>query len=330
MKHKLYIFLACTLLFFSCKKEREHAVDFYYWKTNVSFSDTEKDYFEELGSKKLYIRFFDVDNAGNGIYPQAKIRPFDPRSINAEYVPVVFITNRSFIGIGQDQIDSLAVNINSLISEICAENKLPLVKQIQIDCDWTESTKIVYFSFLKKLKTVSGKELSCTIRLHQIAYKEKTGVPPVDKGFLMCYATSQPTEFSDNNSILDMKLLKSYTQNINDYPLPFNIALPLYSWAVVTNHLGKAKLINGITAEELSVEENFKILEKDKYEVLQDLFFHGLYLNKGFQIKVEGISPQLLREAKSYLDNKIERNYAIVYYHLDKPFLERFSIKDLK
>lgn len=330
MKARYFVIFFLLLTFISCKKDKEHAVDFYYWKSDVSFGETEQKYFKELNSEKLYIRFFDVDKTDNKILPQAKIRIFNPKTLNAEYVPVVFITNRTFTGISEEGLEESVKNVNDLINIISRENSVPQVKEIQIDCDWTKNTRFAYFEFLKKLKTLSGKKISCTIRLHQIAYKKDTGVPPADKGYLMCYATSQPTEFTERNSILDMSLLKSYTKNINDYPLDFDIALPLYLWAVVTNHLGEIKLINNATREELEAEDHFKPIDENKYEVVDDFFFHGLYLNKGFKIKVEDISPDLLKEAKTYLNDKIERDYRIVYYHLDKPFLERFTVDDLK
>jgi hypothetical protein len=327
---KNFLFLVILLLFAACHTGRKHPVDFYYWKTNVSLDTTEQRYFKELESKYLYIRFFDVDNDGNGIRPVAKIKPFDCTLLQAEYVPVIFITNRTFTGITSQGIDELAQHINDLTTEIANANHLPAVSEIQIDCDWTLTTRNDYFRFLKKLKAVSKKKISCTIRLHQIAGKDKTGVPPVDKGYVMCYATSQPTDFTDQNSILNIDLLKSYMQTINDYPLDFDMALPLYSWAIVTNHLGKIKLINGVTKKDLASENRFQPLTDETYEVTDDFFFQGIYLNKGFKIKSEGISPELLNEAKMYLNNKIKKDYRIIYYHLDRPFLEQFTINELK
>jgi hypothetical protein len=129
---------------------------------------------------------------------------------------------------------------------------------------------------------------------------------------------------------LDIALLKTYLKDINDYPLNYDIALPLYSWAIVSNHLGKTKLINGVTKNELKAENRFRPLTDETFEVTDDFFFHGIYLNKGFKIKSEGISPALLNETKAYLNGKIKNDYSIVYYHLDKPFLEMFTINELK
>lgn len=330
MKIKAFLFLSLSLFIFGCKKENQHNIDFYYWKTDVSFGKTEKDYFEQLNCKKLYIRFFDVDKTDKGIEPIAKIKPFDSEKLNAEFVPVVFITNRTFLQISERESDELAKNISELIDIIASKNKLPEINEIQIDCDWTTSTKNSYFYFLKKLTQQTNKKVTCTLRLHQIADKETTGIPPVEKGYLMCYATSSPKDFSEKNSILDMDLLKTYTKNINNYQLDFDIALPLYSWAVVENQLGNVKLINGVTEKELDSESNLTKIAANLYEVNSDFSFHGIYLNKGFNIKLEAITPELLTEAKNYLNTKIKKDYSIVYYHLDAPFLEQFSVNALR
>lgn len=330
MKVRYFSLLFLIIFITSCKRENHHNINFYYWKTDVYFGEVEQDYFKQLDCKKIYIRFFDVDKTSKEIEPFAKIRPFESRLPNAEFVPVVFITNRTFLEMTDNDLDELAKNITGLIETICKSNSIPDATEIQIDCDWTKNTRNAYFDFLKRLKETTGKTISSTLRLHQIAQKKETGIPPVDKGYLMCYATSSPKDFAEENSILDIDLLKSYTKNINDYPLLFDIALPLYSWAIVANHLGNIKLINNVTYNDLSAENHLKEIDSNTFEVQTDFFFRGMYLNQGFKIKLEEITPELLHEAKSYLNTKINTNYDIVYYHLDKPFLERFSIQDLK
>jgi hypothetical protein len=321
------------LIFCSCQQKIHRDIQFYYWKTTVEFGETEKKYFEGLNSQKLYLRYFDVDKTGDNIHPKAKINRFDANEFPAEYVPVVFITNRTFVGsMSEREIRDLAQRVFSLIRQIEAWNNIPGSKEIQIDCDWTKSTRENYFNFLTALKNVarnSGTEITATLRLHQVKFRDDTGIPPVNKVYLMCYATSNPSETSDKNSILDIALLKDYTQNIETYPLDIDIALPLYSWAVVTNHLGKIKLINGVSEQDLA-SPVFKKIKKNLYEVQEDMFFKGLYINKGFTIRIEGIDNSLLRKAKKYLDKKLNKDYTIVYYHLDEPFLNRFTINQLK
>ncbi len=144
----------------------------------------------------------------------------------------------------------------------------------------------------------------------------------------MCYATANPITNTEGNSILELPILKDYLGTINEYPLPFDIDLALYSWGIITNHVGKVKLINGISPEVLT-NGNFKEIDKNTFEVLNDVFLHGVYLNKGFTLKIERISPKILRETKTYLNSKIDRPYAIVYFHLDRLFTDQFTTNDL-
>ncbi len=329
MKKLLLICIAYLFLFVSCQQKEKHPIDFYYWKTNVQIGETEQHYTKSLNSKNLYIRFFDIDKKDSRIFPLAKISPFNSKLLSIEYIPVIFITNRTFIGISPEQINELAENVSMLMNEIGTANSISPFTEIQIDCDWTQSTKGAYFQFLETLESVSGKKITCTIRLHQIKFKEKTGVPPVSKGYLMCYATSDPQDASIQNSILDMGLLKDYTININSYPVDFDVALPIFSWGIVSNHLGKIKLINNVTANELDANF-FEQTGENFYRVTQDFFFRGMYLNKGFTLKIESISSELLREAKQYLNKKIKKPYHIVYYHLDEAFLKQYTIQELK
>lgn len=329
MKKISWILAVSCLFLASCRQTQKHPVDFYYWKTNVQIGETEQSYFEKLNSEKLYIRFFDIDKKGSDIFPLAKVSLFDSEALSAEYIPVVFITNRTFTGISDEQIQSLAINVSTLIDEIGVANSISPITEIQIDCDWTQTTKAAYFQFLKTLESVSGKKVTCTLRLHQIKFKDKTGVPPISKGYLMCYATSDPKETSTRNSILDIELLKDYTVDIENYPIDFDVALPIFSWGIVTNHLGKIKLINNVTANDLDTEF-FEQTGENTYRITQDFFFRDMYLNKGFTLKIENITPQLLNETKRYLSKKIKKPYHIVYYHLDEVFLKQYTIQELE
>lgn len=324
----MLIIVCCIIIFSSCKNNNRSNVNFYYWKAKVSIGDTEKKYFDDLNAHKLYIRYFDVVvEDEHYASPRAKVKSFDSDVLDTEYIPVIFIVNDVFKDEIYASAESLSSDILGLMELISEKNKINY-DEIQIDCDWTQSTKDKYFAFLQKLAEMSGKKISCTLRLHQIKDRDKTGIPPVSKGYLMCYATSSPKDKDVENSILDLNMLKSYTKNIESYSLPFAVALPIYSWGVVTNHLGNIKLINNIDISNIT-DKLLKKTGDSTYEVQDDFFLQGIYLNKGFTIRIESISPQLLKETRDYLDTKLKKDYEIVYYHLDKPFLENYTIEEL-
>ncbi|MDQ1159633.1 hypothetical protein QE422_000001 [Chryseobacterium sp. SORGH_AS 447] len=218
------------------------------------------------------------------------------------------------------EIAFLAESINGLIQKKVSDFQFKTYNEIQIDCDWTAGTRDDYFKFLNRLKKISGKSVTCTLRLHQVKDKNLTGVPPVDKVYLMCYSTSSPLENSDRNSILDVNTLRSYLSKIEDYPIKnIEVALPIYSWGIVTNHLGKHRLINALSRKDLQ-SPDFKRISDTEAEILKDGFYFGHYLNKGFKIKVEEISDEQLREVISFLEKKI-KPFDIIYYQLDRKFV---------
>lgn len=333
MKYRsFFLMVLAAFVFFACTNKRSHNVDFYYWKAKCAIGETEREYFNQLGSRRLFVRLFDVDIEGGEAVPIGQIQSFDKEQLPGDSVvviPVVFITNRTFLDyVDNESLDRLVSNVCSGIEHFMGVANVGY-NEIQIDCDWTERTRMAYFRFLEKLAEQSKRHISCTLRLHQIRDREKTGVPPVDRGCLMCYATSSPMEGMTRNSILDMELLKAYTSNINEYPLDFDLILPIYSWGIVTNHLGKVKLVNGLTEADLQTPM-FEKKEDHLYLVKEDGFLQGLYVNSGFTVKIEDITPELLAEAKDYLDDRVERDFAWVYFHLSQGYLKRFAIDDLK
>ncbi|MNU12265.1 hypothetical protein D3C71_02870 [compost metagenome] len=318
---KILQLLFVCLLVISCSEKQKHPYSFYYWKTNLKLNETEKKSLSESTNQFLYTRFFDVDKVGEKFQPVAVITKDNSFETDKQIVPTVFITNQTFLHIKKEEIHFLAESIHQLIQKKAQDYQLKINNEIQIDCDWTVGTKDDYFEFLKQLKKISQKEITCTLRLHQVKDKNLTGIPPVEKVYLMCYSTSSPLENSDKNSILDLNIMKSYLSKLEDYPVKkIEVALPIYSWGIVTNHLGKHKLINALSAKDLD-NPDFKKISDTEIEILKDGFYFGNFLNKGFKIKVEEISPEQLNSAIEFLDKKIS-SYNIIYYQLDGKFVE--------
>lgn len=346
------------------KGDSRHPINFYHWKSSYQVDEEVRTYTKELGCEKVYLHYFDVVKKDELVFPVNFIKPIKQNLLlqdSVRIIPVIFIANEVFAGMEEQRIQTLSDNIYAMINSIsphvggplyCSvDNKeqtkcewsplfnlhdpvddpdSPHYREIQFDCDWTQTTKENYFAFLSLMKkSLPGVKITSTIRLHQIKDRETMGVPPADKGYLMCYATSGVDDGSDSNSILDIDLLKNYTQDLGSYPLPLDYALPLFSWGIVSNQNGKVKLVNGLTNSDMD-ETRFKKIGENKYEVLEDCFLNGLYINEGFTIEIEEITPTLLRSAIQYLDEKLKKEYTIVYFHLSKGFLKRYSIDDLK
>lgn len=317
---KILKFLFLLLLVVSCGRKESHPYTFYYWKTNLKLDRQEKKVLDQATVPYIYTRFFDIDKSAGKFQPVAVITKDTSFQTNKQIVPTVFITNQSMYRISAEEIRFLAKNIHDLVQKKAKEYGLKMNNEIQIDCDWTAGTKNDYFKFLKELKRVSGKEITCTLRLHQVKDKSQTGIPPVQKVYLMCYSTSSPLENSDRNSILDVAILKSYLSKLEDYPIKkIEVALPIYSWGIVTNHLERHKLINALSRKDLE-NPAFKKISDHEVEISKDGFYFGSFLSKGFRIKVEEISDDQLTEVIHFLDKKIP-NFNVIYYQLDSKFV---------
>ena len=212
---KNVFFLFAILIMTSCNHESIKSYTFYYWRTHLSLNKAEKTALQKATHPYIYTRFFDIEKVGGKFQPVAVITKDQTFDTDKEIIPVVFIKNDVFYDITSNEINFLVENVASLIKKKQSEFGLKISTQIQIDCDWTAGTSKEYFEFLKRLKDFSGKELSCTLRLHQVKNSKLSGIPPVSKVFLMCYSTSSPLENSGRNSILDLPTLKNYLKNVN-------------------------------------------------------------------------------------------------------------------
>ena len=238
---KFLQFLILTI-FLSCQNQENHPYTFYYWRTNLSLNQTEKQELKKATIPYLYARFFDIEKVDGKFQPVAIITRDNSFETDKEIVPVVFIKNDVFYDIKLDEIAFLAKNVYSLIKKKQNEFGFKISKEIQIDCDWTAGTNKEYFEFLKQLQEISGKDVTCTLRLHQIHQRALSGVPPVEKVYLMCYSTSSPLEDSDKNSILELKTLKKYLSYVHRYPVDIDIVLPVKGFRTKSGDISDKQL----------------------------------------------------------------------------------------
>jgi hypothetical protein len=125
------------------------------------------------------------------------------------------------------------------------------IREIQLDCDWTESTKESYQKLCQLVKTelaTRNIQLSLTIRLHQM----QETPPPADRGVLMLYNTGALKNPNTNNSILDIEDIKPYLRKTT-YPIPLDYAYPVFSWGVKFN---RNKFVSIVSSEESLVTDD--------------------------------------------------------------------------
>ncbi len=314
--------LLLLLLICSCKPAQDPpAVSFYYWKTTFKLDPVERTALAENSSEKLYLRYFDVGLSQSKPFPISAII-FKERPTQT-IIPVVYIKNEVLL---QDNISVslLAKQISDYIQQINKHQKLT-TQELQIDCDWTLTSKARFFALLEALKKLVNGPLSATIRLHQVKYFEKTGIPPVDYGVLMYYNMGKLSP-NMTNSIYDSKTAAGYLRSLLVYPLALKIALPIFGWGVHIRQGKVINLLNRLSAEALADTHVFERQTDGKYKILQDGRYFGQLFVAGDLIKLEAIDAptldQMATELNKHINNKPTE---IIFYDLDQTNIQHYA-----
>ncbi|MDI9340856.1 MAG: hypothetical protein QM534_09845 [Sediminibacterium sp.] len=315
------------VLLLSCRPDRKEPSSFYYWKSTFQLSPLERQALRNSADSIIYIRFFDVewDAISQKARPVAPIQWQEALPSYLKVCPVVFIKNEVFEKNNSDSLVALAKHVYQLVQRIGAKTGQSL-KTIQVDCDWTLSTRDRYFTFLKALKTESGLRLQATIRLHQIKYRQQTGVPPVEEGVVMYYNMSALNS-GKINSIYDRHQARLYLPALKNYPLPLHYALPVFSWAVAHDGQKVTALLNKTNRGQLERDTHFLKTDDNTFKVKQSFFRNGYYLKQGWTLKLEEVTDEDLGEMKTDLEMyapQPPRHY--IYFDLDTLNLQTHEI----
>jgi len=248
---------------------------------------------------KVYCRYFDVVPGDDGPRPNATMAFEGAFPKTVEVVPVVYIVNDCM---GQPH-DGLAEKIVRRVSQMNDTNSLPAAKELQVDCDWTMTTREAFFAFLEKLRALChdrGMKLSVTIRLHQLSQP----VPPADRGVLMMYNTGDVTKLSVRKPILDIKDVMPYMRYLRGYGMDLSTAYPLFNWHVLFRGGKYVGIMHG--------DDDLPVLPGDSIAVRQpDL-------------------GDILRAKKAVDDARHDANQEIILYDLSHKNIKRFSDDDFK
>ncbi|MCG3657884.1 hypothetical protein [Aliarcobacter butzleri] len=287
------LILVFALIVFSYNKTQKKDIQ-------ISFYSWENSFEEQNINEKLYIKVLDVNFS-----TKLELLKTNIKDAPKNFIPVIYITNETMKNVDY-----------SLVSKAILETlKNYKFDEIQIDCDWSLSTRSNYFNLLEDLKEKLNKTISATIRLHQIKYYTKTGIPPVDYGVLMYYNMSNIGDFNTKNSILDNEIAKKYHYNFDVYPLKLKLALPLYSQAIQFREEKAISLFEGV--EEKDFNNDFEKLENNRYKVLNSHYFKGRYIYKDDIFRLENSNEQDIKIAlKDFLDLSKNRYDEVIFYTL--------------
>lgn len=317
----------------ACKQREMPASAFYYWKTAFDADTARLQLLQSVADNRLYLHFFDIDwVAQQGKAGPGAVTSFQQPVSHLHITPVVFITNRVFENTADSAVDSLAIHTWTYLQHMATDAQVAF-SAIQIDCDWTLTTRNRYFRYLSRLKVISGKQLQATIRLHQVKYKERTGVPPVDKGVLMFYNMGQlNAKLTQPSSIYNEADAAKYVTALPRYPLLLDVALPVFSWAVHTRSGKVIQLYSSIGKKQLSNTSRFEQVGEQAYRARTSFFAGGVYIRENDIFKLEEtgrkIAERAARQLAAYLPPFSQRT--IIYYEISTLDLEEYQAKDFR
>jgi len=274
---------------------------FYYWKTEWSASPAILQTLSGDRIDRLYMRLFDVewnerDGAAEPIAP-LRFESAPPRGV--EFVPVVYITNAVFLKIAYGDVEALADHVWNKIGRLTGAAGVTF-GELQLDCDWSDGSRRNYFHFVDLLSRrlhAEGKIVSTTIRLHQIKYVERTGIPPAARGMLMFYNFGRVEAEASRSSIFNPEDAGRYSSYIARYPLTLDVVLPAFSWGVHSREGRVLGLLEHVAAADAESFDGFSRVAANRYTASRSFFFRGRYFAMGDLLLMETTTPGITREA---------------------------------
>lgn len=261
MTRSITIGAVCLLLFGTCGGGADEPpvekAAYYHWQTQLGLDSVAVAKMIAADAERLYVKYFDVDwDVANQRAVPLAVLEVQAWPEGVDIVPTVFLTNRTFEALPLTDVAALAAQVWSKIATLLPPAP---ITEIQMDCDWTRTTRDAYFAFLHALqqRLPAGVALSATIRLHQYRYPDQTGIPPVDRGMLMFYNMGRLEDPEEPNSILNMAAAQPYLQDAPAYPMPLDVALPVFRWGILYRDGQLIKLIHDLAAADLADTARF-------------------------------------------------------------------------
>lgn len=207
----------------------------YHWKGTFAPDSTELAFLKEHDITRIYLRMFDVaiepdyETGTPDIVPIATTKFESPVPAGVEIVPVTYITLEALRAMKGQEPEYALLIVERLLA-MSSYNGCGTINEIQLDCDWTASTRGSYATLCQVVKNLLQREhiaLSVTVRLHQL----QEAAPPADRGVLMLYNTGALKDFETKNSILNIDDVTPYLKK-REYDIPLSYAYPAFGWGV--------------------------------------------------------------------------------------------------
>jgi hypothetical protein len=336
-RESLILLISSTLLLAACGSERRVDHAFYEWRSAPAFTAIDRAHFDSLGITRLYIHYFDVqwDEADREPVPQgvASLPAGYPASL--EIIPTIYVTSDAMRRLEEPKrIALLAERIVRKVDAMSTGAGLPAWRELQLDCDWTASSRTSYFALLREIRALRpGRVLSATIRLHQVKYRVETGIPPVDRGMLMVYNVGDVVSSEETNSIFRRDEVERYLGTLDDYPLPLDVALPIFSWGVRFHFERFAALIDNVSTADMAAHADFRPLGDNQWQAVRPTRLRGAEIAAGDIVRVEEPDrSDVIEIAERIADDIDQPSLTLSLYRYDPTIIARHGtdhIQDL-
>lgn len=272
----------------------------YHWKTTFDINDSETEFLKKHNIERIYVKMYDVATEHNFLLGKSDIVPIATTKFvsaipgNVEIVPVVYITIEALRAMNGREAELAELIVERTLA-MCRYNKCGEIRELQLDCDWTSTTKDVYeklCGIVRKMLREKDIDLSITVRLHQL----RESAPPADRGVLMIYNTGLLEWSHTRNSILDMADIKRFVKD-GRYPIPLGYAYPAFGWGV-----------------------------KFKYDEFEAIVSEGTVAGEDEYIRNERATASEIMEVKAFVEEKLGKPQSgNILYHLDEKQLKNYA-----
>ena len=316
----------------ACRRPATARRAFYFWRTTFSLTAGEQEVLRRHHVERLYLRLFDVAWEQGRSLPVGRCAFRDTVPKGLDVVPVVFLSNAVFEH--EPKPEALAGRVWGL-TRSSADQAGFTFRELQVDCDWSAATRDAFFAFCRSLgalATQASVRLSATIRLHQVKYAARTGVPPVERGMLMFYNMGRLEPAPDRPSIFNVQDADRYASFVDAYPLPLDAALPIFSWAIQSRDGKVVGLLEKSDGVSLDAVPALRRLDAHRFQASDATFLHGTYLQAGDTLAIESVTPELARQAAALLGRRFHPrgDFAISLFDLDERNWRNYGFQDLE
>jgi hypothetical protein len=147
---------------------------------------------------------------------------------------------------------------------------------------------------------------------------------------LMFYNMDNVRDPSTENSILDLKVAKAYLEQLPDYPLTLDIALPIFSWAVWSREGRTLGLLYPFDTTPLADTSRITVINDQQFQLRKSTYLNGRYLYAGDHLRLESVDVVQLQQAVELLRSKLTPTQRrVAFFALDPQNVKAFPHEDL-